>query len=186
MGYKLLSDNPTREPDFAACVAISTKASLIEMIIPGILAILSPLFAGFLLGAEALGGLLVGALTSGFMLAVFMANAGGAWDNAKKYIEADRLGQDKGKGSSEHSAAVVGDTIGDPFKDTSGPALNILIKLMTMMSLVFAEYFPNDTFDRSNWWIALLVMAFFVLIAFSITCWMRKTGFGKIDYGDKK
>eukprot|EP00483_Globobulimina_turgida_P002565 UN02569 len=120
--YKLLSDNPLRAPDFAACVAISTKASIIEMIIPGILAILAPLFAGFLLGSEALGGLLVGALTSGFMLAVFMANAGGAWDNAKKYIEADRLGQDKGKGSSEHQAAVVGDTIGDPFKDTSGPA----------------------------------------------------------------
>merc|ERR1712109_98143 len=86
------------------------------------------------------------------------------------------------KGSKYHNAAVVGDTIGDPFKDTSGPALNILIKLMTMMSLVFAEYFPNDTFDRSNWWIALLVMAFFVAIAASITFWMRKTGFGKINY----
>merc|ERR1711971_54548 len=167
--YKLLDENPLRAPDFAACVAISTKASIIEMIIPGILAILSPLFAGFLLGSEALGGLLVGALTSGFMLAVFMANAGGAWDNAKKYIEADRLGKAKGKGSKEHEAAVVGDTIGDPFKDTSGPALNILIKLMTMMSLVFAEYFPNDTFDRSNWWIALIVMVFFLAVAVSIT-----------------
>eukprot|EP01084_Bolivina_argentea_P307745 531964_1 len=108
--YKLLSDNPTRDPDYKKCVEISTRASIIEMIIPGVLAILAPLFAGFLLGAEALGGLLVGALTSGFMLAVFMANAGGAWDNAKKYIEADRLGADKGKGSPEHSAAVVGDT----------------------------------------------------------------------------
>jgi len=180
--YRLLSDSPKREPDFAKCVAISTKASIIEMIIPGVLAILSPLFMGYLLGSEALGGMLVGSLTSGFMLAVFMANAGGAWDNAKKFIEAKGLGHDKAKGSNEHSAAVVGDTIGDPFKDTSGPALNILIKLMTMMSLVFAEYFPNDTFDRSNWWIALIVMAFFVLIAFSITFWMRKTGFGKINY----
>jgi len=173
------------KPDYARCVAISTRASIIEMIIPGVLAILAPLFMGYLLGSEALGGLLVGALTSGFMLAVFMANAGGAWDNAKKFIEAKGLGHDKAKGSNEHAAAVVGDTIGDPFKDTSGPALNILIKLMTMMSLVFAEYFPNDTFDRSNWWIALIVMAFFVLIAFSITFWMRHTGFGKIDY-DKK
>merc|ERR1712087_434265 len=184
--YKLLDPKPLREPDYAQCVSISTRASIIEMVIPGVLAIVAPLFAGYLLGAEALGGLLAGALTSGFMLAVFMANAGGAWDNAKKYIEADRLGQDKGKGSKEHEAAVVGDTIGDPFKDTSGPALNILIKLMTMMSLVFAEYFPNATFDRSNWWIALVVMAFFLAVAFSITCWMRKTGFGKIDYGDKK
>jgi len=184
--YKLLSDRPLRKPDFAACVAISTKASIIEMIIPGVLAILAPLFMGYLLGAEALGGLLVGALTSGFMLAVFMANAGGAWDNAKKFIEANRLGVEKGKGSSEHAAAVVGDTIGDPFKDTSGPALNILIKLMTMMSLVFAEYFPSATFDRSNWWIAVIVMVFFLLIASTITIWMRRTGFGKIDYGDKK
>jgi len=183
--YKLLEEHPTQSPDFAACVAISTKASIIEMVIPGVLAILAPLFMGYLLGSEALGGLLVGALTSGFMLAVFMANAGGAWDNAKKFIEANRLGAAKGKGSKEHEAAVVGDTIGDPFKDTSGPALNILIKLMTMMSLVFAEYFPNDTFDRSNWWIALIVMAFFLAVASSITCWMRLTGFGKIDYGDK-
>merc|ERR1719244_937192 len=184
--YKLLSDRPLRKPDFAACVAISPKASIIEMIIPGVLAILAPLFMGYLLGAEALGGLLVGALTSGFMLAVFMANAGGAWDNAKKFIEANRLGVEKGKGSSEHAAAVVGDTIGDPFKDTSGPALNILIKLMTMMSLVFAEYFPSAPFDRSNWWIAVIVMVFFLLIASTITIWMRRTGFGKIDYGDKK
>merc|ERR1712045_187757 len=182
--FKLLSDSPTRPPDFAACVAISTKASIIEMIIPGVLAIVAPLFAGFLLGSEALGGLLVGALTSGFMLAVFMANAGGAWDNAKKFIEAKGLGHDKAKGSNEHSAAVVGDTIGDPFKDTSGPALNILIKLMTMMSLVFAEDFPDRSYDDSRWWIAIIVAVFFLLIAFSITWWMRKTGFGKIDYGD--
>merc|ERR1712130_776956 len=152
-----------------------------EMIIPGVLAILAPLFMGYLLGAEALGGLLVGALTSGFMLAVFMANAGGAWDNAKKFIEANRLGVEKGKGSSEHAAAVVGDTIGDPFKDTSGPALNILIKLMTMMSLVFAADFPERTFDERNWWIAIIVLIFFLGITFTITAWMRKTGFGNID-----
>merc|ERR1712025_988118 len=123
------------------------------MIIPGTLAVCAPLINGFFLGAEALGGMLVGGITSGFMLAVFMANAGGAWDNAKKYIEANRLGVEKGKGSKEHEAAVVGDTIGDPFKDTSGPALNILIKLMTMMSLVFAADFPETTFDEKRWWV---------------------------------
>merc|ERR1719300_1641822 len=130
---------PIGQPDYKKCVDISTKASLIEMIIPGTLAIAAPLTIGFILGPEALGGMLVGGITSGFMLAVYMANAGGAWDNAKKWIEADGLAHPKrGKGSSYHKAAVVGDTIGDPFKDTSGPALNILIKLMTMISLVFA------------------------------------------------
>merc|ERR1712087_855729 len=183
--YKLLDPKPLREPDYAQCVSISTRASIIEMVIPGVLAIVAPLFAGYLLGAEALGGLLAGALTSGFMLAVFMANAGGAWDNAKKYIEADRLGAKMGKGTPAHDATVVGDTIGDPFKDTSGPALNILIKLMTMMSLVFAEYFPERTFDRDRWWIAIIVAVFFLVIALSITIWMRKTGFGEIDYGDE-
>merc|ERR1711971_1318177 len=116
------------------------------------------------------------------MLAVFMANAGGAWDNAKKFIESDGLGAKMGKGTAAHDAAVVGDTIGDPFKDTSGPALNILIKLMTMMSLVFAEYFPERTFDRDRWWVAIIVAVFFLSIALSITLWMRKTGFGEIDY----
>eukprot|EP01084_Bolivina_argentea_P307739 531956_1 len=183
--YGLLEDNPSHPPDFAECVRISTRASIIEMIIPGILAIVAPLFAGFLLGAEALGGLLVGALTSGFMLAVFMANAGGAWDNAKKYIEADRLGADKGKGTKEHAAAVVGDTIGDPFKDTSGPALNILIKLMTMMSLVFAADFPSTSYDESKWWIAIVVAVFFLIIAFGITAWMRWSKFGEIDYSNQ-
>merc|ERR1719412_2581870 len=130
----LLGKYPDRrigKPDYEACVNISTTASLYEMIIPGTAAIAAPLIVGFLLGAEALGGLLVGGITSGFMLAVFMANSGGAWDNAKKWIEANGLNHPKrGKGSSYHKAAVVGDTIGDPFKDTSGPALNILIKLM--------------------------------------------------------
>jgi len=124
-------------PDSARCVAISTEASLKEMIIPGALAVVVPLLVGFV-SVDALGGLLAGALVTGFALAIFMANAGGAWDNAKKYIEAGAMG---GKGSDNHKAAVVGDTVGDPFKDTSGPAMNILLKVMTIVSLVFASAF---------------------------------------------
>ena len=124
-------------PDSARCVAISTEASLKEMIIPGSLAVVVPLVTGFI-STDALGGLLAGALVTGFALAIFMANAGGAWDNAKKYIEAGHHG---GKGSDPHKAAVVGDTVGDPFKDTSGPSMNILIKVMTIVSLVFASAF---------------------------------------------
>ncbi len=124
-------------PDSARCVAISTEASLREMIIPGALAVVVPLVCGFI-SVDALGGLLAGALVTGFSLAIFMANAGGAWDNAKKYIEAGHHG---GKGSDPHKAAVVGDTVGDPFKDTSGPAMNILIKVMAIVSLVFASAF---------------------------------------------
>ena len=128
---------PGVNPDSARCVAISTQASLREMLIPGALAIVVPLAIGFI-NINALGGFLAGALVSGFALAIFMANAGGAWDNAKKYIEAGNHG---GKGSDNHKAAVVGDTVGDPFKDTSGPAMNILIKVMTIVSLVFASAF---------------------------------------------
>ena len=124
-------------PDSARCVAISTEASLREMIIPGALAIVVPLVVGFI-SVDALGGLLAGALVTGFSLAIFMANSGGAWDNAKKYIEAGAHG---GKGGDPHKAAVVGDTVGDPFKDTSGPSMNILIKVMTIVSLVFAGAF---------------------------------------------
>ncbi len=124
-------------PDSARCVAISTEASLKEMIIPGALAVVVPLVTGFI-SINALGGLLAGALVTGFALAIFMANAGGAWDNAKKYIEAGAHG---GKGGDPHKAAVVGDTVGDPFKDTSGPAMNILLKVMTIVSLVFASAF---------------------------------------------
>jgi K(+)-stimulated pyrophosphate-energized sodium pump len=124
-------------PDSARCVAISTEASLREMIIPGSLAVIVPLVVGFV-SVDALGGLLAGSLVTGFALAIFMSNAGGAWDNAKKYIEAGAHG---GKGSDPHKAAVVGDTVGDPFKDTSGPAMNILIKVMTIVSLVFASAF---------------------------------------------
>ena len=128
----------TDKPDYARCVSISTSAALKEMIAPGLLAIIAPLLIGILLGTEALGGMLAGSLASGVLLAIMMANAGGAWDNAKKYIEGGVHG---GKGSEAHKAAVVGDTVGDPFKDTSGPSINILIKLMTIVSLVFAPVF---------------------------------------------
>ncbi|MFQ6088148.1 MAG: sodium-translocating pyrophosphatase [Candidatus Methanofastidiosia archaeon] len=126
------------EPDYLRCINISTSAALREMMIPGLLAVLVPIIVGLFLGAEALGGLLAGALITGFLLAVMMANSGGAWDNAKKFIEAGNLG---GKGSFAHKASVVGDTVGDPFKDTSGPSLNILIKLMSIIALVFAALF---------------------------------------------
>ena len=126
------------KPDYKTCVAISTTAALKEMLVPGIMAVLAPLAVGFILGVEALAGLLAGALVTGVMMAMFMSNAGGAWDNAKKYIEEGNHG---GKGSDAHKAAVVGDTVGDPFKDTSGPSINILIKLMTVVSTVFAAAF---------------------------------------------
>lgn len=128
----------TSKPDYKSCIGISTRASLREMIIPGVVAIAVPIVVGIILGPAALGGLLAGALVTGVMLAIFMANSGGAWDNAKKYIEG---GEHGGKGSEPHKAAVVGDTVGDPFKDTSGPSINILIKLMTIVSLVFAPIF---------------------------------------------
>ncbi|MCC6502299.1 MAG: sodium-translocating pyrophosphatase [Deltaproteobacteria bacterium] len=131
----LLEGREGVKPDVARCIDISTKAALREMIAPGVLAALAPVAVGFTLGAEALGGMLAGATVTGIMMAIFMANAGGAWDNAKKYIEQGNLG---GKGSSAHKAAVVGDTVGDPFKDTSGPAMNILIKLMSIIALTIA------------------------------------------------
>ena len=126
------------KPEYNTCVDISTKAALREMIIPGLLAVIVPVLVGLILGAEALGGLLVGSLIVGVLMAIFMSNSGGAWDNAKKYIEGGAHG---GKGSMAHKAAVTGDTVGDPFKDTSGPSLNILIKLMTIVSLIFAPIF---------------------------------------------
>jgi K(+)-stimulated pyrophosphate-energized sodium pump len=126
------------KPDSARCVDISTRAALREMILPGITAVIAPVVVGKLFGVETLGGLLAGATLTGVMLALFMANAGGAWDNAKKHIEGGAHG---GKGSDPHKAAVVGDTVGDPFKDTSGPSLNILIKLMSVVSLVLAPWF---------------------------------------------
>merc|ERR1712173_130939 len=176
---------PDPKPDYKKCVEISTQASIYEMIIPGVLAIIAPLFLGFLLGPEALGGMLVGGITCGFMLAVYMANAGGAWDNAKKWVEAGNLivngkvVQKHGK-DGIHSATVTGDTIGDPFKDTSGPALNILMKLMTMISLVFAKNQFNGLEHYEKWWIALIIGVGFMVMATCLTLWMRAKGFGKM------
>ena len=124
----------TERPDYRTCVSIAATSALKEMILPGAIAIVAPLLVGFLLGPAALGGLLAGSVVTGVLMAIFMSNSGGAWDNAKKYIEGGNFG---GKGSEAHKAAVVGDTVGDPFKDTSGPSINILIKLMTIVSLVF-------------------------------------------------
>ncbi|OPZ74493.1 MAG: putative K(+)-stimulated pyrophosphate-energized sodium pump [Verrucomicrobia bacterium ADurb.Bin474] len=123
------------EPEYAKCVEISTKGAQKEMMIPSSLAIIVPVVTGMVFGVAGVIGLLAGGLSAGFVLAIFMANSGGAWDNAKKYIEEGHLG---GKGSAAHKAAVIGDTVGDPFKDTSGPSLNILIKLMSMVSIVMA------------------------------------------------
>jgi K(+)-stimulated pyrophosphate-energized sodium pump len=132
----------TAKADYASCVKISTAAAQKEMIIPALLALIVPIVVGITMGVEAVVGLLIGGLVGGFILAVMMANAGGAWDNAKKYIESGELG---GKGSDAHKATVVGDTVGDPFKDTSGPSINILIKLMSMVSLVFAAFIVANT-----------------------------------------
>ena len=124
-------------PDYKTCISISTNAALKKMIVPSLLAIVTPILVG-LWSIQALGGLLVGSISTGFLMAVFMANAGGAWDNAKKYIEEGKLG---GKGSDAHKATVVGDTVGDPFKDTSGPSINILIKLISIVALIFLPLF---------------------------------------------
>jgi K(+)-stimulated pyrophosphate-energized sodium pump len=134
----LLAGEEGVDPDVETCISIVTKGALKEMIIPGALAIIAPLAVGFLIGVEALGGFLAGATAAGVLLGIFMSNGGGAWDNAKKHIEEGNFG---GKGSDAHKAAVVGDTIGDPFKDTSGPSMNILVKLMAVVSLTFAPAF---------------------------------------------
>lgn len=150
----------TAKPDSARCVDISTRAALREMVLPGVVAIASPVIVGYFIGVEALGGLLAGATVTGVLMALFMANAGGAWDNAKKYIEGGSHG---GKGSNSHKAAVVGDTVGDPFKDTSGPSLNILIKLMSVVSLVLAPWFVQVHSDGGSTlgWLAETVRSFF-------------------------
>ena len=150
----LLEGKEGVECDSTACVALCTKASVNEMILPGLIAILSPIWVGLLVGARCLGGMLIGSISSGFVLAVMMSNAGGAWDNAKKYIENEKVYG--GKKSETHKACVVGDTIGDPFKDTSGPALNILIKLMSIFSLTLAPVFKDDW---ETWWYGLIVLA---------------------------
>jgi K(+)-stimulated pyrophosphate-energized sodium pump len=128
----------TQDPDYKSCIDISTEGALREMIVPGLLAVVAPIVVGLVFGLEGLGGLLAGSIATGFLMAVFLSNAGGSWDNAKKYIEAGNLG---GKGTDIHAAAVVGDTVGDPCKDTSGPSLNILIKLMSIVALVFMPLF---------------------------------------------
>jgi K(+)-stimulated pyrophosphate-energized sodium pump len=125
----------TAPAEYTKCVTIATTAAIKEMVMPGLIAVFTPVIVGLLFGAEVLGGLLAGVTVSGVLMAIFMSNAGGAWDNAKKYVESGELG---GKGSEVHKAAVVGDTVGDPFKDTAGPSLNILIKLMAVVSLVIA------------------------------------------------
>jgi len=130
------------KPDYARCVNIATASAQKEMIVPSLMAIIAPIALGLLVGVEAEAGLLAGATVTGFVLAIMMANSGGAWDNAKKYIEEGNMG---GKGSFAHKAAVVGDTVGDPFKDTSGPSLNILIKLMSMVSIVFAAFVVRNS-----------------------------------------
>ena len=127
----------TGKPDYANCVTIATKGAQKEMLLPAVIAVLTPIITGWLLGVGAVLGLLIGALCACFTLAIFMANTGGSWDNAKKYIETGKHG---GKGSNAHKAAVVGDTVGDPFKDTSGPSLNILIKLMSMVAIATASF----------------------------------------------
>jgi K(+)-stimulated pyrophosphate-energized sodium pump len=143
----------TAEADSDRCVAISTQSSVEEMILPGLYAVLSPITIGFLIGPKCLTGMLAGAISSGMMLAVMMANAGGAWDNSKKYIEIE--GAHGGKGTDIHKACVVGDTVGDPFKDTSGPALNILIKLMSIIALVIAPLMAGND-DWENWYYGLI------------------------------
>ena len=152
----------TGKPDSARCVDISTRAALREMVLPGITAVFAPVVVGYFLGVEALGGLLAGATVTGVLMALFMANAGGAWDNAKKYIEGGAHG---GKGSDAHKAAVVGDTVGDPFKDTSGPSLNILIKLMSVVSLVLAPWFVRvhgiDVDPTATSWFVEMIQSFF-------------------------
>lgn len=151
-------------PDYKRCIAISTQTSVNEMILPGGLAILTPLFVGFLVGPKCLSGVLAGAIATGFMLAVMMSNAGGAWDNAKKYVELDAEAREiyGGKGTDVHKACVVGDTVGDPFKDTSGPALNILIKLMSMVSLLFAPVMNVE--DWHYWYAGLAILVVIIIL----------------------
>ena len=154
----ILTD-PDSKPDYARCIEISVKSSLKEMLLPGVLAIFSPLVMGFTFGSHCLVGLLVGSIASGYLLGVMMSNTGGAWDNAKKWIEAGSFvmdGQVQGKKTDCHKAAVCGDTVGDPFKDTSGPALNILIKLMTRFAFVCAPLF-DDAWEF--WWVGIILLA---------------------------
>jgi K(+)-stimulated pyrophosphate-energized sodium pump len=163
----------TAEADSDKCVAISTQSSIEEMILPGIYAICSPITVGFLIGPRCLVGMLGGAIASGMMLAIMMANAGGAWDNAKKYIEIE--GAKGGKGTETHKACVVGDTVGDPFKDTSGPSLNILIKLMSIISLVIAPLMEGDD-DWDNWYYGLIPLFFMIISTYVVYYYFWREG----------
>jgi len=201
----LLDENPEERPDYDACIAISTQASLKEMVAPGAMVIFTPLATGILFGVTAVSGLLVGALVASIQLAISMSNSGGAWDNAKKWIEAEGLQKSytikagqygdlptsdmdlpknlAGKGSEWHDASVVGDTIGDPFKDTSGPALNILIKLMTMMSLVMAPRFSNESYEF--WWVGVLIGIAAVVLSAGLFFGFRAAELGKVEIPNK-
>eukprot|EP00939_MAST-03C_sp_MAST-3C-sp1_P000295 g295.t1 len=170
-------DDESQLTYYNECIRISTVSSLQEMLLPGLLAVFSPAIVGFILGAEALAGLLAGGLTSGFMLAVMMSNAGGAWDNAKKYVEKDGLGPGKGKGTDYHKATVVGDTVGDPFKDTSGPALNILIKLMSIVSLVLAPVLRDccteEFQDASGYGTGIAALVLMIIVSIIIVVYIN-------------
>jgi Na+/H+-translocating membrane pyrophosphatase len=158
-GWEVSPEDAQIRPNVENCVAICTKASLGEMLLPGALAVMTPIGIGLLVGARCLGGLLMGSIATGFLLAVMMNNAGGAWDNSKKWVENEHPeivpGKPVQKGSDHHAAVVTGDTVGDPFKDTSGPALNILIKLMSVLSLTCASVFKNDW---DTWWVGVIVL----------------------------
>jgi len=167
------------KPDVERCVTICTLASLKEMLLPGWIAVMTPIGVGLLVGAKCLGGLLMGAIATGFLLAVMMNNAGGAWDNSKKWVENEHPeiipGEPVQKGSKHHDAVVVGDTVGDPFKDTSGPALNILIKLMSVLSLTCAGIFRDDwkTYWQGIIWVGVEIIGCFVL--FYYVWWLDTT-----------
>merc|ERR1711916_319346 len=170
----------TAKADHKTCVSMCTAAACREMIVPGAMAVLAPVSTGLILGVRGLAGLLVGSISAGFLLAVTMANAGGAWDNAKKFVEAKGLGPEHGKVSEAHKGAVIGDTVGDPFKDTSGPALNILIKLMSIVSLVLAQqdFFPKDRAfkdggDNDSDWIIGVVI---ILVGSALSWFVNRQG----------
>merc|ERR1712217_792801 len=180
----LLEKKKGARAEYAHCVNISTQASIMEMIVPGALAVFTPLIIGYLFGANGMLGFIVGAIASGYLLGVMMSNAGGAWDNAKKYVEAGGLGPTHKKGSEAHKAAVSGDTVGDPFKDTSGPSLNILIKIQTRFTLVFAAAFPptvNSPVYREKRWVGFFMLAILTAILIVMACIQIKIDSKKVD-----
>merc|ERR1712072_44639 len=169
--WQVSEEDKDVKPDVDTCVAISTKSSLGEMLLPGALAVLTPIGVGLLVGARCLGGLLMGAIATGFLMAVMMNNAGGAWDNSKKWVENDHPEIIQGvpvmKGSDHHAAVVTGDTVGDPFKDTSGPALNILIKLMSVLSLTCGGLFRGD-WDKNTYWVGIIFFVIEIIVCGAI------------------